>query len=216
MTPRGIKAGFSQHRNSSLIVALLAAVLSCLLLTACVKLEQRVVVRASPETVAPELQGSRWPQTSIPIHYCLDPDNGFESTDVVLQLLARAFSAWGVPTVSDGICTAPVSTNDGRNEISWTRLSQTGAELTEAGKASLRYRIPTTGTAQIVEADIEIDNNAPRSRRNQDCLYTTILHETGHFLGLHHLETGTIMAPVVTDCLQNLTPSDKQALSTLY
>lgn len=216
MTLRGIGITLSPHRRSSLIVALLAAALSCLLLTACVTVKHRVAVQTSPETVSPEIEGARWLQTSIPIHYCLDPDNGFESADVVLQLLEKAFTAWGVPTVSDGICTGPVSTADGRNEISWTKLSQTGADLTEAGKASLRYRIPTTGAAQIIEADIEIDNNAPRSRRNQDCLYTTILHETGHFLGLHHLATGTVMAPIVTDCLQNLTPPDKQAISQLY
>ncbi|HEX5369636.1 MAG TPA: matrixin family metalloprotease [Dehalococcoidia bacterium] len=171
---------------------------------------------ASPETVAPEINGARWPQTSIPVHYCLDPDNGYIGGDVVLQLLAKAFSTWGVPTKSDGTCSGPASTDDGRNEISWAGLSQPGSGLTEAGKTSLRYRIPSRGTAQIIEADIELDNNTPRSRRDKECLYTTILHETGHFLGLHHLGSGTIMAPVVTECAQDLTPEDKQALSELY
>ncbi len=216
MTPRSSRNAGAKHRKSFLSLALLAAGLTCVLLTACVTVQRKVDIQASPETVSPELQDARWPQASIPIHYCLDPDNGFEDSGVVLRLLAKAFSAWGVPTVSDGVCNGPVSTDDDRNEISWTKLSQTGSDLTEAGKASLRYRILPGGTAQIIEADIQIDNNAPKSRRNQDCLYTTILHETGHFLGLHHLATGTVMAPIVTNCLQDLTPADEQELSQLY
>ena len=212
MTRRAILGAVTRQQ----VVALIALAAACCLLGGCVKVQKKIVVQASPETVAPQIAGARWSQTALPVHYCLDPDNGFESADVLEQLLDKAFSAWGVPTHSDGICSGPVSTDNRRNEISWAPLSQPGSEISEAGKTSLRYRIPQAGTAQIVEADIEIDNNAPGERRNQECLYTTILHETGHFLGLHHLEGGTIMAPVVTECIQDLTPSDRAALSALY
>lgn len=206
----------SRERRTDRAVWLLVALLACCVLAACNQIETKVVVQSSPESIPSEIAGARWPENKLPVHYCLDPDGGFLSADDVLQLIARAFDAWGVAAASDGICDGAVAPANGRNEFSWAQLSQKGAELSEAGKTNLRYRLPEGGIAQIIEADIQIDSNAPKSRRNADCLYTTLLHETGHFLGLHHLSSSAVMSPVVTECIQVLTPEDQQALVALY
>jgi hypothetical protein len=42
------------------------------------------------------------------------------------------------------------------------------------------------------------------------------LHETGHVLGLPHLGADTVMAPVITDCIDAPTPADLAERDAMY
>jgi len=63
---------------------------------------------------------------------------------------------------------------------------------------------------------VTIEREPARGRDGIECLYTTLLHETGHVFGVPHLEASTVMSPVITDCLQALTPADIAAIEALY
>jgi hypothetical protein len=67
-----------------------------------------------------------------------------------------------------------------------------------------------------VEADITIDTAPPAEFRGGDCLYSTLLHETGHFLGLEHLPAPAVMASETSTCLGTLTGADREALRARY
>ncbi len=187
-----------------------------LLLTACVSLQQQRV-EITPGTVPPEIRGARW--TDPPVSYCTVRDNegGFVDYQTFVELTKRAISQWGVPTAYMGDCGHAITAGDGTNEIGWGDLGGAPNNLNEAGNTNLRYRSTLGGgSPEIVEADITIERTPAQGRGTEDCLYTTLMHETGHLFGVQHLGSSTVMSPVITDCLQELTPDDLAAIHQLY
>jgi hypothetical protein len=126
-------------------------------------------------------------------------------------------AAWGVPTSFLGDCDGPLVEGNGVNEVAWGTLPGDPGQLSEAGESSIRYRSRLFGgPPSIVEADVTIERDPAGGRDTAECLYTTLLHEAGHVFGVPHLDVSTVMSPVITDCLQELTPADHAALSGLY
>jgi hypothetical protein len=163
----------------------------------------------------------RW--GTVPAYCIVIGDSGYVSHDVLVASIERAFAAWGAPTIDTGACDA-VTDEDGVNEIGWGDL-RTGASrgrgVYEAGLTSLRYRRCTSGCdlndpVHIVEADITIDAAPPEEFRSPRCLYSTVLHETGHFLGLEHLPSPAVMAAETSTCLETLTDADREAVLARY
>ena len=193
-----------------------AGLCSLFSLTACIEVyDQRVEV--TPGTVPPEIRGAKWPNT--PIEYCIvrDGSEGFVDHETLVSLTQQAFAAWGVETQFEGDCGGPIANDNGRNEIGWGDLGKAPDDLTEAGNTNIRYRTSLLGGApDITEADVTIHREPARGKGNEACLLATLLHETGHVLGLPHLSTESVMSPVITDCLDAPTPEDVRALDELY
>jgi hypothetical protein len=191
------------------------ACVAVLLLCACVEVQHRVEV--TPQSLPPEIQGARWPRT--PIVYCVvrDSPEGFVPHEALVALVQRAIEAWGLPSAFNGDCPGPITHGNGINEIGWGDLPGEPAALTEAGQTNLRYQSGADGgPPDIVEADVTIERRPARGKDTETCLYTTLLHETGHVLGVPHLGVSTVMAPVITECVQELTATDRAALEELY
>ena len=163
----------------------------------------------------------RW--NTLPVTYCVVTGDGYVSADEFAAAIERAFATWGVPAANTGACDGIVDDDD-VNEIGWGDLSAAtnrGADAYEAGLTSMRYRECTAGCdpddlVHIVEADITIDTSPPGAFRNERCLYSTMLHETGHFLGLEHLPAPAVMAPETTTCPDELTDADRGSLLARY
>lgn len=191
---------------------LLLLLLACLTLAGCTTITTRIEV--TPGTVPPQIRGASWPD--LPVSYCVAQDEGFVSHDELVDLTQQAFERWQVETVYEGTCSGLVAGANGRNEIYFGEIGHEGSRINEAGNTHLRYRNVLSGGTQIVEADIVLDRNPPSEQRSSDCLFTTLLHETGHFLGVQHQATPAVMAPVINECLQELTQTDRQAIDELY
>lgn len=164
----------------------------------------------------------RW--SELPVHYCVsDSSEGFVPFDEFALLVKQAFAAWGVASVDDGGCGPPVD-DDRVNTIGWDQLQNADAaapDVYEAGVTQTRYSECTSGcgfgeTVELVEADVRIDTEPPRRFRTRACLYSTVLHEVGHFLGLEHLPAPAVMAAETTTCADTLTDIDLAALRLRY
>jgi hypothetical protein len=165
----------------------------------------------------------RWDR--LPVHYCIDQTvDGFVSIDTFARLVDQAFAAWGVPTANDGACAGPNREGDDENEIGFgtppggpppgSRVTEAGVTLTTYSECSANCR--PEDPVRLVEADIIIERTAPRQFRSEDCLYSTLLHETGHFLGLNHLPAPAIMEAETSSCPEQLTQPDIDALRERY
>jgi hypothetical protein len=185
-------------------------------LVACMTIERDV--RVTPAPVPEEIEGAAW--QNLPASYCIvrQEGAGFVSHERFVELTIRAFDVWGVPVVHEGDCPGEPEQGNGRNEVYWGSLGEAeGGGVNEAGRTQLLYRhAGNNGPAYIVEADIVIDSDPPGRLRNEDCLLTTLMHEAGHFFGIHHLETPALMAPVIQDCNPELTEADREAIDELY
>jgi len=178
-----------------------------------------IVVTAEPHPA--ELEGARWQE--LPVHYCIvEEPGGFESAEDFRALTAEAFSSWGVPVVDDGTCASGITRANGVNEVGWGRPpeAQGGGGIEEAGYTRTIFRECRSGCDgaqnQIIEADIIIADDPPQRWQNADCLYSTLLHETGHFLGVPHLDSPAVMAPASSTCADELTDLDRAAFDALY
>ncbi len=181
-------------------------------------------VPATPTSVLPPNPDGLLRWDTLPVHYCIDEsDQGFLSETVFIDLVHRAFADWGVPTTDDGACAGPSQEGDGVNEIGWG--SPEGERVRrrsfEAGVTLLRSNECVSNCnpddrVHLVEADIIIDRNPPSPFHTQACVYSTLLHETGHFLGLEHLPAPAVMAAETSSCPQELTPADRAALVDRY
>ena len=190
------------------------------LAAACVPVEKRVTVSVTPGVIPEELRGARW--ASFPVHYCVVRDAaGFVSHERFVALVADAFATWGVQAIDNGACDA-ITQGNGRNEIGWGDIpDQQQVGVHEAGHTRLLFRSCTGACiggseTRIVEADITIDTEPPTRQRSERCLATTLRHETGHLLGLHHLPSPALMAPAITECGIGLTDADRSAFEQLY
>jgi hypothetical protein len=191
-----------------------------LVLTAsCVTIDRRQIV-LTPGPVPAELQGARW--QDLPVRYCfVSSELEFVAEGRFEELTNEAFARWGLDSKSNGHCDR-VQERNGRNEITWGEAPELGGgAVYEAGYARVIYSrcvqsCPNGNEATIVEADIFIDPTPPERAQTEECLFTTLLHEVGHFLGVPHLESPAIMAPVSSSCPQDLTAADRQALADLY
>ncbi len=172
----------------------------------------------------PNPQGlHRW--DTLPVHYCIDDaSRGYVANGEFTRLVQRAFATWGVPTVDDGPCRGSNVQDDRTNEIGWgtpPAASPRRAGITEAGVTLTTYSECTSGCAsddrvKLVEADILIESEPPAPVRNETCLYSTLLHETGHFLGLDHLPPPAVMAAETSRCPTQLTATDREAVRERY
>lgn len=132
----------------------------------------------------------------------------------------EAFQRWGVEVINDGDCSGAAQGNR-RNEITWGVPPERTDDVHEAGFTRLLFQscpggCPGGSDSQIVEADILVHPSPPGRFRNTDCLFSTLLHEAGHFLGAPHLASPAVMAPVTSTCPQELTPADREAIGRLY
>jgi hypothetical protein len=201
-------------RHAAAAVAITAALF---LLGGCLETERREIP-VTPGVVPEEIQGAAW--EDFPINYCVvnQPDGGFVQHEVFVRLTQQAFTAWGVPSRFEGDCPEGIQRGNGRNEIGWGRLETPGASIHQAGQTSIRFRQRALGGGgpEIVEADIVVESDPPRGLRTEECLYTTLLHEVGHFLGAHHIAPPAVMAAALTDCPQKLTEADQALIRELY
>lgn len=196
---------------------MLFIVLASLAATACITIVEEAPIEVTPGVVPEEIRDASWPRT--PVTYCIvrDEEGGFADHETFASLTQRAVAAWGIPSAYTGDCDGPITAGNGVNEIGWGDLGSGVQNLSEAGNTSIRYRsTPSGGPPDIIEADITIAREPARGRDNDECLYTTLLHEVGHLFGVPHLEAGTVMSPVISDCLQELTPGDIEAIQRLY
>jgi hypothetical protein len=199
------------------VVALLSA---GALLAGCVRYER--IEPVAPGTVPPEVQDASWQE--LPVNYCIVEQRGAGFVDVerLAVLVQGAFEAWGVAAERQAACETSLPDRNRVNEIAWGNLGRSSAEMHQAGETTLRFRHPRPlfggdgGGPEIIEADIVLEANPPAALRTEACLYTTLLHEVGHFLGARHLEAPAVMAPMLTSCPQELTEADLQEVARLY
>jgi hypothetical protein len=169
---------------------------------------------ASPDVTA---QLPRW--SELPIRYCIA---GFPSTGRVTEafenLIQRAFTDWGVASVYDGVCAGQPTEGNGVNEVGWAALGSprsSAAGLYEAGET----RKELMGTT-IVEADILLDPTAylqPDTARDRTlCVFSTVLHEVGHLLGLEHSPPPSVMQTGTTECPAVLSAADRATVAERY
>ena len=196
---------------------LLATLLTTpVLLTACIEIRSETPVEVTPGTVPPEIRDARWPET--PVSYCTVPgEDGFVDYETFVRLTQEAVAAWGVPTTYEGDCSEGITAGNGTNQIGWGDLGGAPNSVNEAGNTNIRYRSRLDGQPpDIIEADITIERQPTSGRDTEECLYTTLLHESGHLFGLPHLDQSTVMSTVITECRQELTPADRNAIEELY
>lgn len=164
---------------------------------------------------------ARWDR--LPVTFCIAAgDDGYVSDAEFIATIERAFIAWGIPFRNDGLC-GPLRSDDGVNEIGWGDLSArpAPARLYEAGltqtvTSECTARCDPDDPVHLTEADITIDTQPPRPYRSARCLFSTMLHEVGHFLGLQHLPAPAIMAAETSGCPEQLTAADLAELRARY
>ncbi|MGE3960398.1 MAG: matrixin family metalloprotease [Dehalococcoidia bacterium] len=216
----------SRPRAAASAVLIALPLLLLLLSTACIEVRRSVDVSVTPGTVPEEIRGARWQE--LPVTYCIaagaSPEEGFVEPARLEELVADAFARWGMEVQGEGECNGPAERGNGRNEVTWDSRGR-GADgeggVFEAGFTRQLFRSCPGGCeggaqSRLVEADILLTPAPPDRFRNEACLFATLLHETGHFLGVPHLASPAVMAPAASECPDALTDADRSALAELY
>jgi hypothetical protein len=212
--------------RAALVTSLILVVTMGAVITGCASVRRSIGVGQTPtdRRLPPNPQQlSRWDQ--LPVHYCIDDSaDGFLPNDQFAGLVDRAFSTWRVPFNDDGACAAPRKDGNHVNEIGWGippnqprtpgRIFEAGVTFEHVGECTIAC--DRNDRVYLTEADIIIDKNAPRQFRNTRCVFSTLLHETGHFLGLEHLPSPAVMAAETSSCPQTLADADRAALLARY
>jgi hypothetical protein len=206
-------------KRTALPVLLSALIL--VTLTGCIVSESAPALLSGPtepQDDSANAMSSRW--RSTPVEYCVAPSTaGIVTHERLVTLIGQAFDQWGVQASYQGTCAGLGSEGNGRNEVYWASLASPDGPTRRAGEAQLRYVSCDTcqgGGSYIIEADLVIDPEPPVSRRNEACVFTTLLHEVGHMLGAPHLAPPAVMAPVMDTCPQQLTEADLRSIAHLY
>jgi hypothetical protein len=159
--------------------------------------------------------GAIWADETIPVPYCINPDNGpiasdgspLVSAERFVSIVRQAFQTWEEVRESyisfsyRGLCrNDPFSNRDGINTVGWGWLFGTAAGLAEPS-GSNGHLLRQNALAQLFEMDLIIDVryaqsfDDPRDYLNRQ-LPHIVLHEAGHFLGLgHSMDPCSVMLP---------------------
>lgn len=181
-----------------------------------------------------EFIGAIWAESSIPVTYCVNPDNPpigtgggpILSPDQFVAAVTEAFQTWeslpesSIRFVYQGICSSdPGDRGDGINTVGWGWLfGQAAGVATWNATHGAFLRQDSYG--QIYEMDIIVDVRHPQSLDDpsgylSEVLQHILLHEVGHLIGLGHAtEPCSVMRP--SGVGSGLCWVDIAAVATLY
>ncbi len=158
--------------------------------------------------------GAKWPDSALPVPYCVNPagvpslpgGQPLLTGDAFVSLVRAQFQKWQSLPDSyiafrfTGTCFSdPRNQRDGVNTVGWGRLAGSAGGVTLPGGAQeTPYRTLDFGTT-FSEVDIIIDDRILQDLDLQSAgqiVQIIVLHEIGHFLGLGHSPRGcAVMAP---------------------
>ncbi len=161
-----------------------------------------------------EFLGAKWPDSALPVPYCINPTGVPRMTggqpimtdQAFIQVVQNAFNKWQnlpdsyISFRFTGLCgTSPGNHSDGVNTVGWGRLGGSAGGAAFPG-ASQETPFRTSLAGDLLEVDIIIDDRLPVTFDLDAYLNYLLpviaLHEVGHFLGLGHSERGcAVMAP---------------------
>jgi hypothetical protein len=188
---------------------------------------------SAPRALSWEYLGAKWPDSALPVPYCVNP-NGIPSTpatgpimpaDAFVRMVRQAFDKWQdlpdsyITFRYTGICgTSPMASGDGVNTVGWGTLGGSAAGLALPG-ASRETPFRRSPRGDLLEVDLVIDDRTPfgfdRETYLTQILPVIILHEIGHFLGLGHTErTCAVMHP--TSLQKDFCDDDIEGVRSLY
>ena len=174
---------------------------------------------------------AKWPDDALPVAIGYNAD-GAPAGLAVESVLASVMDVWsaagghrfrfvfgGVSARDIGSCIS-VGARDGFNTVAWRNLPTGTLGVTCSIFATDRV----TGGARIIEADMQLATGVKWSAAGQTPLdsfdlFSTVLHELGHVLGLDHsAEQNAVMRPSTSRGRQDrtLTPDDLAGLRAVY
>ena len=151
------------------------------------------------------------------MYYRADNDSSIASSDIY-SILQSSVSEWNSHgDISVGLYPSSVNNQyDGRNDIYFSDSSTFFSGGGVVGVTQLVYR---SGTGEILEADIILNDNYSFSTNTSDRYYlgNVVTHELGHVLGLGHSEVhNSTMFYQLSKNQHNIKQDDKSAVTVLY
>ncbi|MCK5884832.1 MAG: matrixin family metalloprotease, partial [Bacteriovoracaceae bacterium] len=154
---------------------------------------------------------------NLTMYYRADNDSSIASSDIY-SILQSSVSEWNSHgDISVGLYPSSVNNQyDGRNDIYFSDSSTFFSGGGVVGVTQLVYR---SGTGEILEADIILNDNYSFSTNTSDRYYlgNVVTHELGHVLGLGHSEVhNSTMFYQLSKNQHNVIQDDKSAVAVLY